>query len=194
MQKTNDDEVRPSAPAAPTPVLSSSGSVMGGGLGRPKRVVSEDGAELQVGILAGHKIRCMPCASAAGDEVSLDAEFTHVKLAILQLRLQERHRSAGAGDFGMRESKLAGATLGKVKKLTLAVGSATHVLAPKDGKLEIVLPKEAVAVPGAVTISMEYESAVLGSTTAKDADWFAGDYEAKLAFGGQQSAGCCVIS
>jgi hypothetical protein len=194
MQKTYDDEVR--APAAAPTVTSqkSGGIVMGGGLGRPKRVVSEDGAELQVGLLTGHKIRCMPCASAAGDEVPLDVEFSHVKLAILQLRLQERHRSAGAGDFGMRESKLAGATLGKVKKLTLAVGGATHLVAQQDGKLEIVLPKEAVPVPGVVTISMEYESAVLGSTTAKDADWFAGDYEAKFVFGGQQSAGCCVIS
>jgi hypothetical protein len=159
-------------------------------LGVPKRVVSENGVELQVGALTGHKIRVLPCASADGD-AALEGDFSHVKLCVLQLQLGEKHQAPGTSDFTLRDSKLAGPKLANVKMLKLQVGGQTHVLAPTDGKLELVLAKDALPLPAAAKISMEYESAVF-STSSKECDWFAGDYEAKLALG--QKSGFCVIS
>ena len=162
-------------------------------LGVPKRIVSEDGTELQVGSLTGHKIRCVPCASAAGDVVSKEGDFSHVKLCVLQLKTGERHQTPGTSDFVMRDGKLAGETLSKVKTLRLEVGNTTYALRPNGGKLELVVAKEALPLPAAAKVSMEYESAIF-STSAKECDWFAGDYQAQLALGGEQKAGCCVIS
>jgi len=145
------------------------------------------------GSLTGHKIRCVPCASEAGDVVSPDADWSHVKLSVLQLKTGERHQAPGTSDFVMRDAKLAGDTLAKVKTLRLEIGNTTYALQPNGGKLELVVAKEALPLPAAAKVSMEYESTIF-STSAKECDWFAGDYQAKLALGGEQKASCCVIS
>lgn len=200
--QTVNDELNSVVGTSPVTVASTSdGQKLSGcfsnthGLDKPKKIESAAGVQLQVGTIVGHKIRVVPCTSLAGDEVPIGtAEFSHVKVAVQKVKCAERHRNLETGNFDMWKPQYKGADLGKISKLVLEIGGTVHTLAPKGGRLEMVLSKEAVSLPATAALSMEYESIVV-STSSRECPWFAGDCEFSLDFQEpQDSAGCCVIA
>jgi len=162
------------------------------------KVVGSDGKERQVAKIVGHRICAKPLMSATddGQAVTPDAAYTHVKLMVVSVKCEEKHRlTTDMGtmkDFTKFTSDYKGALLSKVSKFSVRIGEVEHTLTRQGNQLEIVLPREQCALPAKAEISMEFES-VVPSTSGDDCGWL-GQTDAVLDFNAAGGGGCCVIS
>ena len=72
-----------------------------------------------------------PCFVLPGDEVPHEGDYSHVKLNVVMLKLEERHRNPETGDYLARPSKLEGDTLKMIQKLKLEAQDL-HLTWPQD--------------------------------------------------------------